>query len=165
MTQKTFARFRQPTPDEQEILTHLVVQLVRPEEVERFDQLIAKHHYLKSGQVVGEHLRYVAQYRGQWLALATWSAAALHIKARDRFIGWTEEQRRRRLPLLVNSKRQAGCIGSRRATQPVSRGIGFHRLGTNSLICEAFIEGNRRKTSVRYSWGLMPRRRQLMIIE
>jgi predicted transposase YbfD/YdcC len=105
MTQKKFARFRQPTPDEQDILTHLVVQLVRPDEVERFDQLIAKHHYLKNGHVVGEQLRYVAEYRGQWLALATWSAAALHIKARDRFIGWSEEQRRRRLPLLVNNSR------------------------------------------------------------
>ncbi|MBI4327217.1 MAG: ISAs1 family transposase [Chloroflexi bacterium] len=60
---------------------------------------------MKNGQVVGEHLRYGAEYRGQWLALATWSAAALHIKARDRFIGWTEDQRRTRLPLLVNNSR------------------------------------------------------------
>ncbi len=104
MKQK-FVRFRPPTPDEQEILTHLVVRLVQPDEVERFNQLIARHHYLKNGQVVGEHLRYVAEYRGQWLALATWSAAALHIKARDRFIGWREEQRRTRLPLLVNNSR------------------------------------------------------------
>jgi predicted transposase YbfD/YdcC len=105
MTQKKFARFRQPTPDEQEILTHVVVRLVPPDQVEGFDQLIAKHHYLKNGQVVGEHLRYVAEYGGQWLALATWSAAALHIKPRDRFIGWSEEQRRKRLPLLVNNSR------------------------------------------------------------
>jgi predicted transposase YbfD/YdcC len=105
MTQKKLARFRQPTPDEQEILIHLSVRLVRPEEVERFDQLLCKHHYLKNGQVVGEHLRYVAQYRGQWLALASWNAAALHIKARDCFIGWSEEQRRTRLPLLANNCR------------------------------------------------------------
>ncbi|OLB66246.1 MAG: hypothetical protein AUH96_08215, partial [Nitrospirae bacterium 13_2_20CM_2_61_4] len=37
--------------------------------------------------------------------LAAWSAPALHIKARDRFIGWNEEQRRTRLPLLVNNSR------------------------------------------------------------
>jgi len=105
MKPKRFARFRQPTPDEQEILTHLAVRLVRPDEVKRFDQLIAEHHYLKNGQLVGEHLRYVAEYRGQWLALASWSAPALHLKARDRFIGWSEEQRRRRLPLVVNNSR------------------------------------------------------------
>ncbi len=105
MKKKKAAVFRQPTPDEQEILTHLVVRLASADEVEQFDQLITKHHYLKSAHLVGEHLRYVAQYRGQWLALATWSAAALHLKARDHFIGWDEEQRRRRLPLLVNNSR------------------------------------------------------------
>lgn len=105
MKQKTNARFRQPTPDEQQILSHMVVRLVQPEEVQRFDQLIAEHHYLKNGQLVGEHLRYVAEDEGQWLALASWNAAALHLKARDQFIGWSQEQRRRRLPLLVNNSR------------------------------------------------------------
>ncbi len=105
MKQKKSNRFRQPTPDEQEILIHLTVRLVSADEVERFDQLLAEHHYLKNGQLVGEHLRYVAEYRGQWLALATWNAPALHLKARDRFIGWTDEQRRTRLPLLVNNSR------------------------------------------------------------
>jgi hypothetical protein len=47
----------------------------------------------------------VATHKGQWLGLATWSAAALHLKARDAFIGWTEEQRRTRLPLVVNNSR------------------------------------------------------------
>src|SRR2546427_9796795 len=104
MKQKS-ARFRQPTPDEQEILIHLVVQAVPPDEAEQFDQLLAQHHYLKDARLVGQHLRYVADYRGQWLALAAWSAAALHIKARDSFIGWEEEQRRKRLPVVVNNSR------------------------------------------------------------
>ena len=105
MKQKRFPRFRQPSADEQEILTQLLVRPARPEEVERLDELLAQHHYLKNAHLVGEHLRYIAEYRGQWLALAAWSAPALHIKARDRFIGWTEEQRRTRLPLLVNKSR------------------------------------------------------------
>jgi hypothetical protein len=105
MKHKKSSRFRYPTTDEQEILVHLTIRLVRPDEVQRFDQLLAEHHYLKDGQMVGEHLRYVAEYCGQWLALASWSAPALHIKARDTFIGWTEEQRRTRLSLLVNNSR------------------------------------------------------------
>src|SRR3989475_2403316 len=104
MKQK-FARFRQPTADEQEVLIHLVVRPVPVEQTEQFDQLLTEHHYLKSAQLVGEHLRYVAEYRGQWMALASWNAAAWHIKARDSFIGWKEEQRRRRLPLVVNNSR------------------------------------------------------------
>lgn len=102
---KTKKSFRLPTADEQQILIHLEVRLVTPEEVPRFDQLIANHHYLKSAQLVGEHLRYVAVYEDQWLAMAAWNAPALHLKARDAFIGWTEEQRRTRLPLLANNSR------------------------------------------------------------
>ena len=52
-----------------------------------------------------EQLRYAVTWKGQWFAVATWSAAALHLKARDQFIGWTEEQRRQRLPLVVNNSR------------------------------------------------------------
>jgi hypothetical protein len=103
--QKNKIRHRQPTADEQHVLDHLTVRLVQPHEVERFDALIVEHHYLKSARVVGEHLRYVASYQGQWLGLATWSAAALHVKARDAFIGWNQEQRRVRLPLLANNAR------------------------------------------------------------
>ncbi|MGO8676331.1 MAG: Druantia anti-phage system protein DruA [Limisphaerales bacterium] len=54
---------------------------------------------------MGEQLRYALTWKGQWLAVATWSAAALHIKPRDRFTGWSEEQRRQRLPLVVNNSR------------------------------------------------------------
>jgi len=105
MNTKKNAAFRPPTPDEQEVLIHLSVRPVRPDEVARFDQLITEHHYLKSAHLVGEHLRYVATYKDQWMALAAWNAAALHLKARDAFIGWTEEQRRTRLALVVNNCR------------------------------------------------------------
>jgi hypothetical protein len=99
------ARYRRPSADEQQVLEHLTVRLVPSTESTPFDELIVKEHYLKSAQLVGEHLRYVATDKGQWLALASWSAPALHLKARDAFIGWTEEQRRCRLPLVVNNSR------------------------------------------------------------
>jgi len=98
-------RFRRPTQDEQEILDHLIVRPIEPEEQARFDELVIKHHYLKSAVLVGEHLRYVATSNGQWLGLAAWSAGSRHIKARDERIGWNDEQRRRRLALVVNNAR------------------------------------------------------------
>ena len=104
--QKTKVRFRRPTPDEQTVLRDMTIKLlVRPEDIARCDQLIVEHHYLHSSHLVGEHLRYAVIWKGRWLAVATWSAAAFHLKARDRFIGWTENQRRERLPLLVNNSR------------------------------------------------------------
>jgi len=105
MKRTATSRFRYPTAAEQEVLVHLRVEPVPPDQLERFDQLLVQHHYLKEARLVGEHLRYVATYRGQWLALAAWSAAALHLKARDQFVGWSDEQRRARLPLLVNNSR------------------------------------------------------------
>ena len=92
--------------NEQDVLDHLQVRLVTsPKDKGRCDKLIVEHHYLKDATLVGEQLRYVATYKGQWLALATWSGAAFHLKDRDGFIGWAFEQCRRRRPLLANNSR------------------------------------------------------------
>jgi hypothetical protein len=92
--------------DEQEILDHLQVRLLSsPKDRTRCNQLIIEHHYLHDATLVGEQMRYAATYKGQWLALATWSGAAFHIKDRDEFIGWDFEQCRRRRPLLANNSR------------------------------------------------------------
>ena len=97
---------RQLSSDEQQILEHLQVRLLTAsEDTARCDELIVEHHYLHDATLVGEHLRYVATYKGQWLALATWSGAAFHLKDRDQFIGWDHEQCRRRRALLANNSR------------------------------------------------------------
>lgn len=99
-------RFRRPTHDEQEVLDHFQVRLLTKEaDRERFDGLITDHHYLKSARLVGENLRYVATYRGEWLALLAFSAGSFNLRYREQFIGWTPEQRRRRLPLVINNSR------------------------------------------------------------
>ena len=98
--------FRRPTADEQTVLREMHVKLLAaPKDIRRCDQILIGEHYLHSAQLVGEQLRYAVLWKGQWLAVATWSAAAFHLKARDAFIAWTEEQRRQRLPLVVNNSR------------------------------------------------------------
>jgi hypothetical protein len=48
-------------------LEHMSVRLVTDRgEQDRFDQLLVEHHYLHSATLVGEHLRYVVSYKGQW---------------------------------------------------------------------------------------------------
>ena len=92
--------------DEQQVLKHgRVLVLSSPQDVTRCDRLIREHHYLHDATLVGEHLRYAITYKGRWLGVATWSAAAFHIKDRDEFIGWNSEQCRRRRPLLANNSR------------------------------------------------------------
>lgn len=92
-------------PQEQAVLDRVVVRLVAPDEKVRWDDPIITRHYLKNATRVGEQLRYVAELDGQWLALLGWSAAAYHLKGRDARIGWSVEQRRRRLHLLANNAR------------------------------------------------------------
>ncbi len=97
---------RQLSADEQEILDHLEVRvLTSPRDKTRCNDLIVEHHYLHDATLVGEQLRYAATYKGQWLALATWSGATFHVKDRDDFIGWDLEQCRRRRALLANNSR------------------------------------------------------------
>lgn len=100
------AKFRLPNVSEQLVLEHFELRvLTEPAELERCDALIVEHHYLHSATLVGEHLRYVASYQGEWLALVCFSAGSYHLRYRDQFIGWSPEQRRRRLPLVVNNSR------------------------------------------------------------
>lgn len=93
------------TVAEQAVLDGVTVRLIQAEEVARFNALLVEQHYLHSADLVGEHLRYVAEYDGRWLALLTWSAAAYHLRDREAWIGWNESQRRRRLSLVVNNSR------------------------------------------------------------
>lgn len=72
----------------------------------RARRLLAKHHYLGDVRPVGEQLFYaITDARGQWLGVLVFCAASRRLRARDQWIGWSEEQRRRRLPLLVNNCR------------------------------------------------------------
>ena len=100
-------KMRMPTEAEQALLDEVKVVLVTEgEQRRRFQGLLEEHHYLGGLKPVGEQLYYVAvNARGHWLALLLFSAAAKHLKHRDRWIGWTRVQRERRLPLVANNSR------------------------------------------------------------
>ncbi len=94
------------SPEQQRLLEEVEVRLVtEAQERERFNQIMMEGHYLHNVQIVGEQLRYVAQYQGQWVALMIWSAGAYKLKLREEWIGWTDQQKQRRLPLVVNNCR------------------------------------------------------------
>lgn len=90
---------------ESEILRRITVRLIRAEERERFDRDLEEEHYLHSARLGGRSLRYVAELDGQWIALITFSAPALNIKSREKWIKWSPRQRARRLCFVVNNSR------------------------------------------------------------
>jgi len=146
---------------EQEVLDGVEVRLLREEEQERFDELLEKQHYLKDATLVGERMSYVAEYGGEWLALMAWSAAAYHLKERDAWIGWTREQRRRRLGWVANNSRYlilAGAHYPNLASRVMGRSLQRlssdweTRWGHALLAVESFVDGQLfRGTSYRAS--------------
>jgi hypothetical protein len=96
-----FADFR----NEADIIEQMTVRPILEDERAAFDLLLQEQHYLHESSLVGQSLRYIAQTNGRWVALITFSAPALHVKAREQWIGWSPRQRARRLGLVVNNSR------------------------------------------------------------
>ena len=70
-----------------------------------FNSLLEQYHPLRCLQPVGEHLKYTVYALGRPIACLAWSSAPRHLGARDRFIGWSAEARRRNLRFLAYNPR------------------------------------------------------------
>jgi hypothetical protein len=112
---------RLPDERQQRLLNEVRVHMAERTQLFRIDKLLNRHHYLGSLKPVGERMYYLAtDASGRWLAILVFSAAANHLRPRDQWIGWSNEQRRRRLSLITNNCRfllLPGCsvpnLGSR----------------------------------------------------
>jgi Domain of unknown function (DUF4338)/DDE_Tnp_1-associated len=88
-----------------QMLRQLQARLVEREEAELYQKLMQAHHYLGAARKIGRTLWYVVTHLGEWVALLSFSAAALKTAARDQWIGWSYRQQYARLPLLANNTR------------------------------------------------------------
>ncbi|MGI0013520.1 MAG: Druantia anti-phage system protein DruA [Nitrososphaera sp.] len=71
-------------------------------------ELVERYHYLGYRVPVGANLRYLvrsAHWPERVLACLMWSSPAWKIAVRDRWIGWSNEQRRHNLQLIVSNAR------------------------------------------------------------
>src|SRR2546421_6210182 len=80
-------------------------QVRRTADEELFNSLMEHHHYLGYEQPVGEHLKYLVWAQGRPVACLAWSSAPPHIGARDRYIGWSAEARRRNIRFIAYNTR------------------------------------------------------------
>jgi hypothetical protein len=72
----------------------------------QFQRYLAQHHYLGYRGPVGENVGYLIQNcAGVDLACLLFGAAAWQCAPRDRWIGWTAEQRTQGLPFIANNSR------------------------------------------------------------
>ena len=70
-----------------------------------WNEYIARYHYLGYTPLPGAQLRYFIYAGEQLVALTGFGAAAWQTAPRDQFIGWSHEQRKNNLHLVVNNAR------------------------------------------------------------
>jgi hypothetical protein len=80
-------------------------QVRRTEKEPLWNSLLEEHHYLGYEQPVGEHLKYLVLGQGRPVACLAWCSAPRHLGSRDRYIGWSAEERRRNLRFLAYNTR------------------------------------------------------------
>jgi hypothetical protein len=100
----------------------------------------------------GAQLRYFVMLDEQVVALLGFGAAAWQVAPRDKYIGWTHEQRRRHLPLIVNNARflilpwiQSKNLASKILAMASRQlpGDWFNRYNIRPVLMETFVETER----------------------
>lgn len=86
-------------------LQEIQVRPVTKFEEDRYKQLMQSHHYLGDLPKISETLWYIATLYDEWVALLTFSAAALKCAVRDQWIGWSYRHQYDRLKLVINNSR------------------------------------------------------------
>ena len=105
-----------PTPatDPQPAVQRAVHELPRPAfhivqgqgaESRRWNEYIARYHYLGYTPLSGNQMRYNVYVGEQLVGLMGFGASAWTLAARERFIGWSHTQRLNNLALIVNNTR------------------------------------------------------------
>jgi len=142
-----------PTTAQQHLIKTVRLELVGPDQIGRWNELIERHHYLHNATLVGEVLRYVAcDEAGAWVALLGYSSASLHLRVRDHWLGWTPEQRERRLRLVTQNSRfliLPGVVCPNLASRLLKLGgqqlaVDFPRIhGHPVVLVESFVDPER----------------------
>ena len=118
----------------------------------QWKQLVATHHYLGYRPLCGAQLRYLIVCEHGYVGALGFSAAALYLKARDRWIGWSHAARQAHLRYVVGNSRFVIAHGVK-VTNLASKVLGMaqRRLGQDwaqaygyrPLLVETYVESKR----------------------
>ena len=120
-----------------------------------FGHYLSQHHYLGFKRTVGEHLEYLVRDRGgRDLACVLFGSAAWKSAPRDRWIGWNDAERQRKLNFMTNNTRFL-ILPWVRVPHLASHILGrilrrlrddwMHRYGHPVYLVETFVEQGRFK--------------------
>jgi len=87
-------------------LPPVTLELVSGSDLEPvWDYYVKQFHYLGYQNLLGHRLKYLALIQDHPVAALSWSAPALKIADRDRYIGWSKDQRKTYLDRIANNSR------------------------------------------------------------
>jgi hypothetical protein len=86
-------------------LSQIIVRPVHRAEESQFQEDMQSFHYLGALPKIGNTIWYVAINNDKWVALISYSAAALKCSVRDHWIGWGIRHQYDRLHLVANNSR------------------------------------------------------------
>jgi hypothetical protein len=119
-----------------------------------WNEYVARYHYLGYAAMSGSQIRYNVFAGEQLVACISFCACAWKLKDRERFIGWSEQERQKNLQLVINnarflvlpwieSKGLASKILALAARQLPKDWK--HRYGFEPVLLETFVEYERHK--------------------
>ena len=135
-------------------LAALTLRPITATESRRWNEYIARYHYLGYTPLSGSQMRYNVFAGDQLVALLSFGASAWKLAARDRFIGWQPAQRLQNLQLVVNNARflilpwiQSKGLASK-ILSLIARQLPQHwqqRYGFRPVLLETFVESARHR--------------------
>ena len=119
-----------------------------------WNEYMARYHYLGYAAMSGSQIRYNVFAGEQMVACISFCACAWKLKDRERYIGWSEEQRQRNLQLVINNARflvlpwieskglasKVLSLAARRLPKDWK-----HRYGFEPVLLETFVEYERHR--------------------
>jgi hypothetical protein len=145
------------TPIKQPVheIGRVTLQVVRDRAISLlWNEYMARYHYLGYAAMSGSQIRYNVFAGEQFVACISFCACAWKLKDREKFIGWSEEQRQRNLQLVINNARflvlpWVECKGLASkilslAAQQLPKDW-KHRYGFEPVLLETFVEYERHK--------------------
>ena len=119
------------------------------EEVETFESLLERHHYLGCPDPRRRHLCQVVCYEGKAVSLIIWTTASAKLSGRESKVGWDSRTRQKRLGWIVQNNRFLLLPGKRPANL-ASRVLSMavkalpeaweKRHGKRPLLAETFVD-------------------------
>ncbi len=142
-----------PLPEDAGKIQQLnLIQVDTEQQMRLWNELMIQDHPQGERPLVGRQLRYLVKSEHGWLGGVGFSAAALHLEARDRWIGWDLQARKESLHYVVNMTRLLIREGVR-CRNLASRVIGMAvrrvpkdfeaRYGYRPLLLESFVDTTR----------------------